>query len=298
MAKNTNKTFSPKQLAQGIGVSEASIKRWCDKGILATSRTGGGHRRIPLESVITFLKENQYELIRPDILGLPTGAGRGEWTYEQARKHFASALEAGDEVKSRQIVLDLYLAGHSIAGICDRVITPVFHQMGDKWDHGEVAVYQERRAVEILHRLLYSLREILPAPSQAAALAIGATLTGDPYSLPGLMVELTLQESGWQAFFYGCELPVDTICAAIQESKPDLFWLSVSAVESIESFLKDYPKIYETCESEKVLLALGGRMINHTIRDQIRYSVFCDNIEHLQTFITAMEAMRNKRDNH
>lgn len=298
MKKNSYKTFSPKQLAQGIGVSEASIKRWCDKGILATNRTGGGHRRIPLDSVVAFLKENHYDLIRPDILGLPTGAGRGEWTYEQARKHFASSLEAGDEPKSRQIIFDLYLANHSISDICDRVITPVFHQIGDKWDHGEVAVYQERRAVEILCRLLYSLREMLPTPSQAGSLAIGATLTGDPYSLPGLMVELALLESGWQAFFYGCELPVDTLCEAIRETKPDLFWLSVSAVESIESFLQDYPKLYETCESEKVLLVLGGRMINHTIRDQIRYSAFCDNIEHLQTFIRAMDAMRNKRDNH
>ena len=297
MAKNTNKTFSPKQLAHGIGVSEASIKRWCDKGILATSRTGGGHRRIPLDSVISFLKENHYDLIRPDILGLPTGAGRGKWTYEQARKHFAIALEAGDEPKSRQIILDLYLANHSIAEICDRVIAPVFHQLGDRWDHGEVAVYQERRAVEILHRLLFSLREMLPNPSQTGSLAIGATLPGDPYSLPGLMVELALLEFDWQAFFYGCELPVDTLCKAIWETKPDLFWLSVSAVESIESFLEDYAKLCEVSDSKNVLMILGGRIINHTIRDQIRYTAFCDNIEHLQTFIRALDFMRSKKNN-
>ena len=36
-----NEDLSPKQVALALGVSEASLKRWCDKGFLDSTRTAG-----------------------------------------------------------------------------------------------------------------------------------------------------------------------------------------------------------------------------------------------------------------
>ena len=47
--------LSPKQVARALGVSESSLKRWCDKGLIPTERTAGGHRRLPLAGVLDFL---------------------------------------------------------------------------------------------------------------------------------------------------------------------------------------------------------------------------------------------------
>ena len=38
--------LSPKELADAIGVSESSIKRWVDNGEIQATKTSGGHRRI------------------------------------------------------------------------------------------------------------------------------------------------------------------------------------------------------------------------------------------------------------
>jgi len=51
--------YSPKQVAQRLGVSESSVKRWLDQGVVPVLRTAGGHRRISeesLEDLLTRLK--------------------------------------------------------------------------------------------------------------------------------------------------------------------------------------------------------------------------------------------------
>jgi len=63
-------TLSPKELAEAIGVSESSIKRWADGGRLAVQRTAGGHRRIPREEALRFLREEGLRPVRPEILGV------------------------------------------------------------------------------------------------------------------------------------------------------------------------------------------------------------------------------------
>lgn len=76
-----------------------------------------------------------------------------------------------------------------------------------------------------------------------APVAFGAALEGDPYTLPTAMVEITLPEAGWQAMSYGIGHPAETLCAAIRDGRPRLFWLSVSAVRSEAELLQQYHRI-------------------------------------------------------
>ena len=50
--------LTPKQVARAINVSESSVKRWCDKGVIPTQYTAGGHRRIPLSGLMEFLRSS------------------------------------------------------------------------------------------------------------------------------------------------------------------------------------------------------------------------------------------------
>ena len=48
------KTLTSKEAARLLGVSEASVKRWADGGLLPSAKTAGGHRRFRPEDVATF----------------------------------------------------------------------------------------------------------------------------------------------------------------------------------------------------------------------------------------------------
>ena len=98
-----------------------------------------------------------------------------------------------------RLLIGLFLAGSEISDLLDNLIVPSFRAMGDRWSHSDLAVYEERRAVELCTRLLHQLQALLPAPAAEAPRAIGGTLAGDPYSLPTTMLETTLWEAGWRA---------------------------------------------------------------------------------------------------
>ena len=108
MELKQHKTFSPKQVGRAIGVSEASIKRWCDKGILSFSKTAGGHRRLRLHAILDFLKENDFELVLPEVLGLPATVGSGPRAIDQACQLFIHALEQGNEDQCLGVALDMH----------------------------------------------------------------------------------------------------------------------------------------------------------------------------------------------
>lgn len=272
---------SPKQVALALGVSEASLKRWCDKGLIPAIRTAGGHRRLPINGVIHFIRQTGQHVARPEILGLPPITRQTAAAIESLKTLFRDALESGDEDQARRIVMSMFVNGRKAHEICDSIIAPSFHEIGDRWQHGEIEIYQERRGVEIVSRLLHELRLILPPPPEAAMTAIGATLQGDPYGLATSMVEVTLLEAGWAARSYGCGHPAATLAAAIEDVRPSLFWLSASVIREMPVFIQECRLLYETALSCGSAFVIGGRALIPEIRCQIGYSAFCDTLAHL-----------------
>ncbi len=280
--------LTTRDAARALGVSQASLKRWCDQGLLLAVRTPGGHRRLPLNSVVQFVRERQFEMARPDLLGLPHPIKPTSGDLQAWRLTLQRAFEVGDEFAARQLVLGRYLAGASAERILDQVVAPAFTAIGEKWSHGALAIYEERRAVEMCTRLLHQLSMYLPTPSRDAPHAIGGTLADDPYSIATMMVELVLCEAGWRARSYGVGLPVDTLVRALRDVRPRLLWVSVNAIESEERFIEEYRRLYEASESLGIAVMLGGRALKGTVRARIPYSAYCDTLQHAAAFARAI----------
>jgi methanogenic corrinoid protein MtbC1 len=275
---------SPKQVARAMGVSESSLKRWCDKGLIPTIRTAGGHRKLPIGAVLNFLREKGKQLVRPEILGLPAISGTGENTLDRAAKRLVAALTTGDSEQARRILFDQYLAGQSMIEISDQVIAEAFNQIGDGWQCGELEVYQERRGCEIMQRLLHELNLSIPQVPLDAPLAIGGTLEGDYYQLPTAMVELVLREQGWNARSFGTNLTAATVCESLRELHPQLFWLSVSRLDDLAKFVADYQLIAAAAHELKIPVVIGGRELTAVVRKQLRFNAHCDNMRQLADF--------------
>ncbi|HNU44867.1 MAG TPA: helix-turn-helix domain-containing protein [Phycisphaerae bacterium] len=281
--------ITTRQAAQALGVSEASVKRWCDQGLLAAVRTPGGHRRLPVTGVVRFVREQRLELVRPGLLGLPGLTARAGQGPERLRSVMQAALAGADENEAGGLLFGLYLAGTPAAEILDDLIAPAFRALGDQWAHGELAVYEERRAVEMCTRLLHQLRMFLPSPAPDAPQAIGGTLAGDPYSLPTMMLELALREVGWRAESYGCGHPAATLADALRNVRPRVLWLSVSSFESEQQLVADCASLYAAAQESGAALLVGGRMLTAELRERIDYSAHGDNLRHAVTFAQALQ---------
>jgi MerR family transcriptional regulator, light-induced transcriptional regulator len=273
--------LTPKQVARAIRVSESSVKRWCDKGTIPTRYTAGGHRRIPLRGLLTFLQASQYQLVDPEIIGLPAVSIRAVRSMATSAEALAEALLAGDEGQCRRILFELYLAEHTISSICDEVLARAFARIGERWSCGEAEIFQERRGCELALRVMYELRSLIGPPPPDAPAAIGATPAGDHYSLANTMAELVLQEAGWNARSLGCNIPLEALRAALRTQPPQLFWLSCSHVEQMDDFLASYRALHQEF-GDHIAFVIGGQALSEAMCEQMPCAAWCHNMRDLE----------------
>lgn len=270
--------YSPKQVSAALGVSESSVKRWCDRGVIPTVRTVGGHRKITMEGLQEFLRQTGRAIQDPELIGLNTSARQaipgGE---EPQRVAFREAVASGDESRCRRILLDLVEDGYSRSQAAEYLVTDALHGLGEAWDCQQLDVYQERHACTICCRLIDELRAGLPEVDPNAPVAIGGTPEGDLYQLPTAIVELALREVGWRAMNIGSNLPLNSLLTAAQHHQAQLVWLSVSHVVAPAMFVAEQNRLAAAL-GDDVALLIGGRGLTDKLRPQLRYTAHCDSV--------------------
>lgn len=264
---NAMRLLSPRELADALGVSESSLKRWVDKGKLVAARTDGGHRRIALPEAVRFIRETGAPLARPDLLDLPEVAVARE--REALGEAFLQHLMAGDAVAARGWLMGRYLAGASVAELCDGPVRAAMSQIGELWHHEADGIYVEHRATDACLQALAHLRNLFDAPADAP-LALGGAPDGDPYLLPSFMAAMTVSAAGLRAINLGPTTPLDALDRATARHAPKLIWLSLST-ELTPGRAKDLAR-WLTKVSANARVAVGGRYAHqlNPIRGRVR----------------------------
>lgn len=293
-------SYSPKQVAQALQVSESSVKRWCDRGVIRTDRTLGGHRRIPVEHLMEFLESTNRRLVDPQALGLSAdrqvdrdelsklsedraaGVPSNQDSEVAIREHFERALLAGDEQQCRKTISAWYAIHGGMASVADELLAPTLRSIGELWQCGRLDVYQERRGCELCIRLIHELRRLVAEPLTTAPLAMGGTAEGDHYQVANQLIEIIFREAGWQTVSLGSGVPFASLLSAAQRYKPKVFWLSVSYVEHDEDFLERF-QTFSKQLPKGVMLVVGGRAMNDSLRRRMQFSAYCDSMHQLST---------------
>jgi excisionase family DNA binding protein len=279
--------LSPKQVARAIGVSESSLKRWCDTGRIPTARTAGGHRRMRLADVVRFVRDERQPLVAPEVLGLPAVTDGAQLGLRRGGDLLADALLAGHEEAARRLLFDLYLAGHSLSTLCDQVIAVALHEIGRRWECRTADVYQERHSCEIVQHVLAEFRRLIP-PDAPDWTALGATLTGDHYTLPCMMAELVLRDCGWSAASLGSSIPADSLASAVAGQAPRLFWLSVSHFDDENEFMARFAVVAAACKSAGTVLVVGGQKLTEPLRRRLDFTTHCDTMQQLESLALSL----------
>ncbi len=284
---------SPRQVAQALGVSESSLKRWCDRGFLQTTRTAGGHRKLQAAEVIRFARERGMTLASPELLGLPPAQSGTDVSFRQNASLIAEALLAGDESLSRQILFNLALGQPGLARIFDDVVARAFVEIGERWACRQADVYQERRGCEIVLRVLVELRKSQP-PAANLLTACGGTATGNIYSLQTLMAEIVLRECGYRATSLGTAIPFPSLVHAVHELRPTLFWLSAAHIADESDFLRGFTELSAACAETQSALVVGGRALTPAVLQQMPDVTYIDNMQQLSGFARSLARIQQR----
>lgn len=282
--------LSPREAAKALGVSESSLKRWCDQGLIETVRTVGGHRKLPISNLIRFVRECDRPILRHDLLGLSAQKCGVKLSLDQGGATLADSLLTGNESLARQIIFDFYLSRNSIATICDEVICKAFREIGHRWENQTAEIYQERRSCEIIQRILFELRRTQRDPDVAWT-ACGGTLEGDEYSLPTTMVELVLRDAGWNATSLGNSIPSESMRKAILETRPKFFWVCASYIPNIDKFISDFKSLWQAAQANGTAFVIGGRAFTEDLRAKLTYCSYCDTMQQLEACAKTMRQL-------
>ena len=260
MKQDDTQLLTPRDLAQAIGTSESSVRRWLDAGSVKITRTAGGHRRIALSEAVRFIRDSGATVVRPEILNLNGIRRRFAAPREDAGTDVLyDALLEGRAGVAKGLLASWYAAGRPLADIFDRPVRAAMEKIGQLWNHDAGGILQEHRATAACVEAILHLRDLLVPPPRTASVAIGGSPEGDHYLIPTLAAATTLREAGYRDRNYGANTPLPLLADAARKQETRIVWISISA--KVEAPLRDQlARLADELAPTGATLVIGGRL--------------------------------------
>jgi excisionase family DNA binding protein len=272
------------EVAQALGVSVTTVKRWVDEGRLPAQRTPGGHRKILLAEVLQMVGRENWPHVD---LGLLTGGAAPVNPADAAglAERLHRAILAGQAEEARALLVSAYEGGLSAAVLADDVVVPAMTRVGHGWASGDLDVYQEHRGTQACLSALMALKARLPAvTAEDRPLALGGGPEGDHYLLANLLAEVVLLEMGWRVVNLGPNTPMASFQLAVRQLKPRLVWVSCSHLADVDAFVAGYAGLYAEVERWGAAIAVGGRALTAEVRHRMEFTCHGDRLANLAAF--------------
>jgi MerR family transcriptional regulator, light-induced transcriptional regulator len=241
------------ELSRRSGVSPELLRAWERRyGLLRPQRSAGGLRLYSsgdLDRVRAMQRHMTQGLAAREAAALagqvtaqaaPRRAGGAAFDPDRARAELGDALEAFDEPRA-QGVFDELLALTSVGVLLADVVMPYLHDVGDRWERGELSVAQEHFASNVLRGRLLGLARGWGRGAGPRALL--ACPEGERHDLGLIAFGLALRERGWRIDYLGPDTPVVSIEEAAGGTDPSVVVLSAvrpGPLEQIEVLAARY----------------------------------------------------------
>ena len=259
---DANRTVSPRDMASAIGMSESSLKRWADNGLLSFTRTGGGHRRIRIHEAIRFIRERSIPIQSPTAIGLPLDFSTTDADLDRDDS-LLEMFQRGASDEAESYLISRFLSGASIAEIGDDEIRPVLESLGHV-PHTSEGILREHCATQVCLQVIERMR-VLARSDEPRFQALGGAIGGDVYVLPTLLVSGVIEELGGRAVNLGANTPTDSIRWDLSnrssDAMPDLVWVSVSHFIEEHEQVDDLLRLGQDCLDSGIAFFVGGRAL-------------------------------------
>ena len=251
------KNLTSREAARLLGVSEASIKRWADGGLLPALKTAGGHRRFRPEDLAAFRR------------GAPAARegfdGRGARGVEAARLEeglpasMFELLVSGRDGEVAAALVGLHGGGQTLAYLADVLLCPALRRVGDLWQAGELSVAQEHIATRTALSALHALRASFGAGGpEGGPAALCCAVEDDFHELPVQLAALTLEARGWSVVNLGTSTPFYALSEAVARFRPRLVCVSSTVFRQTDRAAREYEEFGGAARRVGASIVLGG----------------------------------------
>lgn len=174
-----------------------------------------------------------------------------------ARRDLGAALEAFDEPYA-QAVLDSLLSLTMLDSLLTEVVLPYLHDLGERWERGEITIAQEHFASAVLRGRLLGLARGWGRGFGPQAML--ACLPGEQHDLGLIAFGLALRARGWRIAYLGGDMPIESVISAARAVDPA--FVVLSAVDT-ESFTRSRAELKSLARTQSI--CLGGAGATETV---------------------------------
>ncbi|MBC8377117.1 MAG: B12-binding domain-containing protein [FCB group bacterium] len=289
-SEQSSSYLSSVDVARILDVNVATVKRWTEAGKLDCVKTAGGHRKFLMRHLAAFAIEHQkYAQHLPLIpfgselnLDLNAELLRGE--FKELIPFFLEKAILCDSTIIQNILNSLYMVHHDLVLIYDDLITPVLHEIGSKWERGELSITEEHLASQSIRDAIIKMQDIVVKPEIRTQKAFVLTFSEELHDIPAKMVQHLLEVRGFQVLYSGQRTPAGETSSVFESFHPERVYVSSIFVENAEQSQAEFKELLGLCRANKAELFVGGSGI-----DQLKIKED-DQLHRLWTFKDVMQS--------
>ena len=247
------------ELSRRAGVTPELLRAWERRyGLLQPTRSPGGLRLYSPDDVERVRRMQQHlaeGLAAAEAAALAAESRESpELAFDPsaARRDLGAALEAFDEPYA-QAVLDSLLSLTMLDSMLSEVVLPYLHELGERWERGEITVAQEHFASAVLRGRLLGLARGWGRGFGPQAML--ACLPGEQHDLGLIVFGLALRARGWRIAYLGGDLPIESVLSAARAVDPA--FVVLSAVDT-ESFSRNMAELKSLARTRSICLGGAG----------------------------------------
>ncbi len=280
------KTLTTKEVARLCRVSDATVKRWEESGLIVSERTNGGHRRFRADEVCRFQsKQNLGIKVSHGDESVLSAVTRRRDNKNHSDCPLFHALVSGCEEEAANLLISAYLDTKSVTHIFDNLVAPAMRQIGELWYIGELTVAQEHLATRAVMSAMFKLRSVLPVTKERKGLIMSCGIEGDFHELSSFLVKLTFENQGWEVINFGANTPLYSISDEVLRHSPNLVCVSATTMTDIERTTRDYQEFRQKISKLKIPIVIGGLAFSdERIRQRFPAELYCTTFSQVVEF--------------
>jgi MerR family transcriptional regulator, light-induced transcriptional regulator len=248
------------ELSRRTGVSPELLRAWERRySLLKPMRSTGGLRLYTSDDLerVTRMQEHLADGLAAAEAAALASEGPAEtdglaFDAAAARHDLGAALESFDDAYA-QAVLDSLLSMTTLDTILAEVLLPYLHELGERWERGEVSVAQEHFASAVLRGRLLGLARGWGRGFGPRALL--ACLPGEQHDLGLIAFGLALRARGWRIAYLGGDMPIESVISAALAVDPVFVVLSAVNAERVR---RSTAELKSLARAQRICLAGAG----------------------------------------
>lgn len=284
---NAAANLTTKDVARLLLVSEATVKRWADDGLLLPKKTVGGHRRFSIQSIARLRREQGI---------VPAAQSPAKRVRKRmvpgtlpSAESFSDVLLRDNEAEAAAQLINAYLQNHALATLFDATITNAMHRVGDLWFNGTITIADEHLATRVMLSALQKLRGIVvPAPATGLK-ALSCGIEGDLHELPIHLAEIIFESEGWDTSNLGPNTPLFTLRDMVAQKKPNLVCISARSIVDLDRATTEYAQLRKIIEKINGRTVLGGEVFRDSnLRQRFPAEFYAESFGELSAFVKGL----------